>query len=245
MKIISICGSPRKGNTYSVLYDIKESFPYMDFKILMLKDLNFEMCKGCYCYVMRGEEKCPLKDDRDMLIKEMTEVDGVIFSSPAYSHMVSALMRNFFDRFGFLAHRPQFDEKFAMSVTTGSGYGAEYTIQYMDKMVAVFGFNVVPSLNLYVRPGKVKEEDKQFNEKKAFEAFRVLLSRIEKGTRTKPSLNFMVPFHIFKLVSELDPKTFNADYEYYKDKKEYYYDTKINPLKTFTAKRVSREKILG
>ena len=41
MKIVAICGSPRKGNTYSVLDNIKESFPDIDFKILMLKDLNF------------------------------------------------------------------------------------------------------------------------------------------------------------------------------------------------------------
>jgi multimeric flavodoxin WrbA len=245
MKIITICGSPRKGNTYSVLNEIKENFPEIDFKILILKDLHFEMCKGCYSCVLRGEDKCPLKDDRDMLIKEMTEADGVIFSSPVYSHMVSAHMKNFFDRFGFLAHRPQFFDKFAMSFTTGAGYGAEYAMQYMDKMAAVFGFNVVPSLNLTIRPGKVKEKDKQFNEKKAVEAFRVLLSRIEKGTRTKPSLNFMVPFHIFKLISELDSKTFSADYEYYKDKQVYYYDTKLNLFRTFIAKRVARKKILG
>ncbi len=58
-------------------------------------------------------------------------------------------------------------------------------------------------------------------------------------------MNFLVPFHIFKLVSELDAKTFTADFEYYKDKKEYYYDTKISPLKTFIAKRIARKEILG
>lgn len=34
MKIIAICGSPRKGNTYSVLNVIKESFPDIDYKLL-------------------------------------------------------------------------------------------------------------------------------------------------------------------------------------------------------------------
>jgi multimeric flavodoxin WrbA len=245
MKIAVICGSPRKGNTYSVLDKLKQNFPLIDIKMLMLKDLNFEMCKGCYSCVMRGEEKCPIKDDRDMILKEMTESDGVIFSSPTYSHMVSALMKNFFDRFGYLAHRPQFFDKYSMSLTTGSGYGAEFAIQYMDKMAKVFGFEVVPSLDLNVRPGKQSEEAIQNNINKAIEAFKVFISRIEKGVRTKPTLNFLVPFHIFKLVSELDSNTLKADYEYYKDKKEYYYDTKISPLKTFIAKRVARKKILG
>ncbi len=171
MKIIAICGSPRKGNTYSVLDNIKKNFPDIDFKILMLKDLNFEMCKGCYSCVMRGEEKCPLKDDRDMLVKKMTEADGVIFSSPVHSHMVSAFMKNFFDRFGYLAHRPQFFDKYSMSLTTGSGYGAEFALQYMDKMAKVFGFEVVPSLNLNIRSGKQSEQAVQKNKEKTIATF--------------------------------------------------------------------------
>lgn len=245
MKIIAICGSPRKGNTYSVLNTISENFPDIDIRILMLKDLDFRMCKGCYSCVMRGEEKCPIKDNRDKILKEMAEADGVIFSSPAHSHMVSALMKNFFDRFGYLAHRPQFFHKYSMSLTTGSGYGAEFAIQYMDKMARVFGFETAPPLDLNVRPGKQSEEAVQANKDKTIEAFKVFISRIEQGVRTKPTLNSLVPFHIFKLVSELDPKTFAADNEYYRDKEVYYYDTKISPLKTFIAKRVAQKEILG
>jgi multimeric flavodoxin WrbA len=245
MKIVSICGSPRKGNTYKVLNIIKESFPEIDYKILMLKDLNFELCRGCYSCVVRGEEKCPIKDDRDMILKEMSEADGVIFASPAYCHMVSALMKNFIDRFGYLAHRPQFFDKYAMSVTTVSGYGAEFAIQYMDKMTKVFGFEVVPPLDLTVRPGKQSEEAKQYNKNKTIEAFKVFISRIEKGERSKPTLNYLVPFHVFKLVSELEGDYMTADREYYKDKTNYYFDIKINPLKTMIAKRVARKEILG
>ncbi len=84
MKILAICGSPRKGNTYKVLNSINENYPDIDYKILMLKDLNFELCKGCYSCVVRGEEKCPIKDDRDMIIGEMLEADGIIFASTTY-----------------------------------------------------------------------------------------------------------------------------------------------------------------
>jgi len=245
MKILAICGSPRKGNTYNILNSIKENYPDIDYKILMLKDLNFELCKGCYSCVVRGEEKCPIKDDRDTIIEEMLEADGIIFASPTYSHMISAIMKNFFDRFGFYAHRPRFFNKYAMSFTTGSGYGAEFAFKYMDKMTGVFGFNVVPPLDLNVRPGKVKEADRQINHKKTIDAVNVLLSRIKKGERTKPSMYFLVPFHIFKLVSELESDYMKADYEYYKDKKDFYYDIKINPIKTYLAKRIARKTILN
>jgi len=245
MKILAICGSPRKGNTYKVLNSIIENYPDIDYKILMLKDLNFELCKGCYSCVVRGEEKCPIKDDRDMIIEEMLDADGVIFASPTYSHMISAIMKNFFDRFGFYAHRPRFFNKYAMSLSTGSGYGAEFAIKYMDKMVGVFGFNMVPPLDLNVRPGKVKEVDRKINLQKTMDAVNVLIARINKGERTKPSLSFLIPFHIFKLVSELESDFMKADYEYYKDKKNFYYDTKINPIKAYLAKKIARKTIFN
>jgi len=92
-------------------------------------------------------------------------------------------------------------------------------------MVGVFGFNLVPPLDLQVRPGKVNEEKRQINLKKTIDAVNVLLARIKKGEKAKPTMNFLVPFHIFKLISELESDFMKADYEYYKDKKDYYYET--------------------
>jgi len=112
-------------------------------------------------------------------------------------------------------------------------------------MTAVIGFNLVPSLDLNVRPGRVKEEAKQINLKKTIDAVNVLLAKTNKGKRTKPSLSFLVPFHTFKLVSELESDFMKADYEYYKGKKDFYYDTKINPIKTLLAKKIARKTVLN
>lgn len=245
MKIVAICGSPRKGNTYTVLNNIKRSFPDMDFKILMLKDMNFKICKGCYTCVLKGEDKCPLKDDRDLILNELSEAKGVIFSSPTHSHMVSALMKNFFDRLGFMAHRPEFFDKYAMSLATGSGYGVEFAIQYMDKMASVYGFNMAPALSLNIRTGLVKDEEIEFNRREAVKKFSKFISKIEQGIRSRPTLKSIVPFQIFKLVSEINSKLFSADYEYYKHKKDYFYKTRINPVKTMIARNIARKIILN
>ena len=125
MKILAICGSPRKGNSYKALTTIREVFPLIDFEILHLIDLDFKPCKGCYTCVLKGESKCPLKDDRDKILEKIAEADGLILASPVYSHMVSALIKNLFERLGYMAHRPLFFHKFAMSMVTCSGYGAE------------------------------------------------------------------------------------------------------------------------
>jgi len=245
MKILAICGSPRKGNTYSALNSIKENYANIDFKVLMLKELNFELCRGCYLCVLRGEDKCPIKDDRDMIIKEMLDADGLILASPVYSHMVSAIMKNFFDRLGYYAHRPHFFDKYAMSLATCSGYGAEEAIKYMDKMLGVFGFNLVPPLDLQFRPGKMPEKNKIMNIEKTMAAFDKLIARIKKGGKDKPSISMLVPFHIFKYVALIGPKVMQADHEYYKDKVDYYYDTKIPFFKKMITKRVVIKIING
>ena len=243
MKLLAICGSPRKGNSYRALESIRELIPQIDLEIMQLNELSFELCRGCYGCVVKGEERCPIKDDRDMLIQKMMEADGLIMISPVYSHMVTALMKNFFDRFGYLAHRPQFFNKFAMSMVTCSGYGAKEALKYMDKMLSVFGFSLAPSLELQVRPGNMPEENKIKNMEKTKAAVNLLISRIEKGEMDKPSLSMMIPFNIFKYVSRLDKDFMKADYEYYKDKGDYYYDTKISPLKKFIAGKVTKKII--
>ena len=144
MKILAICGSPHKGDSYSFLNSIKENYPSIDYKLLMLKEMNLEQCRGCYVCVLRGEEKCPIKDDRGMIIKEMLDSDGIIFASPVYCLHVSSLMKNFIDRVGFYAHRPRFYDKFAMSMVTCSGYGGDETLKYMNKILSGSGFIIVP-----------------------------------------------------------------------------------------------------
>jgi multimeric flavodoxin WrbA len=60
-KLVAICGSPRKGNTFKALSTIRDSFPGIELEILHLNDLDFKYCKGCYGCVLRGEANCPLK----------------------------------------------------------------------------------------------------------------------------------------------------------------------------------------
>jgi hypothetical protein len=43
---------------------------------------------------------------------------------------------------------------------------------------------------------------------------------------------------MFKYISEAYPDEFSADYEYYKDKTDYYYDRKVSYLKKMVARRV-------
>ena len=124
MKILAICGSAHRGNCYSVLNTIKEEYPNIDYKLLMLSEVNLEQCRGCYVCVLRGEENCPRKDDRDMIIKEILDADGIVFASPVYVNHATALMKNFMERLGYEAHRPRFYDKYAMVIAVCGMFGA-------------------------------------------------------------------------------------------------------------------------
>ncbi len=92
---------------------------------------------------MRGEERCPLKDDRDLLIEKMMTSDGVVFASPNYSFQVSAIMKTFLDRLGFVFHRPRFHGKTFTSIVVQGFYGGGKIVKYLEFVGAGLGFNVV------------------------------------------------------------------------------------------------------
>jgi len=246
MKITAICGSPRKGNSYSVLKSIKNHYPDIDVKIIMLGKADIKMCKGCYGCVLKGERFCPLKDDRDMIVKQMLDADGVIFASPTYAAQVPGILKNFIDRIGYLAHRPVFFDKFAMAISTGAGYGIDETSKYISKMFSGFGYNVVPSVELQVLPKKMmSEKRKAENQHKIFNAFEKFTAAVHKGERDTPSVGLVVVFNIFKSVSMAFKEVYRADYEYYKNKTDYYYDTKIPFYKKWAAKYVVAKTMKG
>ena len=241
MKILAICGSPRKGGTSRVLNSIKEKFPDIDYEILMLKDMNLKDCYGCYSCINLGPEKCPLKDDRDLILKKMEDADGVVFASPTNTRHITALMKKFMDKLGYIAHRPYFFDKYALFIATCKGFGADLANEYMSSNIGQYGFNVVSSLDLYI--STKSEAETQYNIKQTVQAFEKLISAIQNGERFKPKFGDLVYFYIFKAISELNQKEGIADYEYYKNKTDYYYDLKIPSFKMKFAKWIAGKEI--
>ncbi len=241
MKILAICGSPRKGGTFKVLNSIEKEFPDVDYEILMLKDMNLKDCYGCYACINLGPEKCPLNDDRDVILKKMEDADGVIFATPTNTRHITALMKKFIDKLGYIGHRPYFFDKYAMFVSTCKGFGADLANEYMSSNIGQYGFNVVSTLELYI--STKSEAETQYNKEQFVQAFKKLVSAIQNGERFKPKFGYLVYFYIMKAISELNKKEGIADYEYYKDKTDYYYDFEIPFYKKWFAKWVAGREI--
>jgi multimeric flavodoxin WrbA len=115
----------------------------VDFAYVFLDDYRLEFCQGCKACFDKGEQYCPLKDDRDLLLAKLEQSDGVIFATPSYAFSVSARMKNMIDRFAYVFHRPWFFGKtFTAVVTQGVSFGGDKIRRYLEDTGANLGFCV-------------------------------------------------------------------------------------------------------
>ena len=216
MQVLAIIGSPRKGHSYSVAQQIERRLtqnPDVRFEYLFLSQLNLQTCRGCYVCQSRGEQYCPLKDERADLVHKMQQADGVIFVSPAYTGNVTGLMKNMMDRIAYTAHRPAFLGKPAMLVATASSFTGDTL-----KALAWFGytgFEIVSRLGLPVWPSPRRgwQGGKAVDRKlaKAVRRFENALSRRPASL----SLRNVLQLYVMKATPATDPRFFQADHEYY------------------------------
>ncbi len=124
IKILSICGSPRKGNSETVLLKMKELLEQggADNEIILLRQKNIMPCHGCVEYC-NHKLKCHLKDDMVQIMRKMEKADGFIFISPNYFKMPSGLFKDFIDRcsvFYTAGKEKQFKTKKATVIVVGT-----------------------------------------------------------------------------------------------------------------------------
>ena len=99
MKVLAICGSPRDGNTEAMLKSVLTGAKGRGaaIELVRLRDLKIELCDGCGSCGKTG--KCRIMDGMQPLYRKTLEADALVLGSPNYFNNVSALMKNFFDRF--------------------------------------------------------------------------------------------------------------------------------------------------
>ncbi|HBP51492.1 MAG: Iron-sulfur flavoprotein [Candidatus Shapirobacteria bacterium GW2011_GWE1_38_10] len=99
MKILSICGSPRRGNSETILLEMQKLFKEKgaDNEIILLREKNINRCHGCIEFCNPAGICCQ-KDDVSPIIDKMVESDGLVIISPNYFQMPPGLLKDFMDR---------------------------------------------------------------------------------------------------------------------------------------------------
>jgi len=237
-KVTVFIGSARrKGATAAAarrFLDNLQAFGDVQGEIVFLGDYNLGLCRGCKVCFMRGEERCPLRGDRDALIEKMTASDGVVFASPNYSFQVSAIMKAFLDRLAFLFHRPRFPGKTFTAIVSQGFYGGGKIVKYLEFVGLGLGFNVVKGSCV---PGlePVVEKDRRRTERAIARQSRRFHERMLKPAYPVPSLLQLMMFRGGRNSSKFLAGDDDRDHSYYRDQgwfdSDYFYPTRLGPFK--------------
>jgi len=242
MKVTAFIGSARKKHTWQTTEKFLkklQSQGNVDYEIIRLSEYNLGTCKGCKLCLDRGEELCNLKDDRNILLEKMKNSDGVIFASPNYSFHVSALMKQFLDRLGFIFHRPQFFGKTFTSIVAQGVYGGNKIVKYFNFIGKALGFNVVKGICV-TNLEPVSEKAIIKNEKRIEKLARKYYRQLVKNELPKPSIFDLFIFRMSRTSMKIKQDESFRDYSYYTEKgwfkSDFFYPVKLSPVKKAMGK---------
>ncbi|HSV42514.1 MAG TPA: NAD(P)H-dependent oxidoreductase [Methanomassiliicoccales archaeon] len=227
MKILAIMGSPNKGGTGTkVVQEIARVMGELgpvDIELLHLKDEGLGICRGCFACVSKGEDRCPMAEERVRIEKRIEAADGILLISPGYVQNVSGLMKNFMDRMAYTNHRPRFFGKKVMIVANG---GARLDKTLDGLRIAIGGPEVVSEL-AYIQVPWPMQDRTQKKSSKALRKAAVGFHQALKDNDRTPSFGSYMRFRFFKEISADMGPWLPADHEFYGKLDSYYYDVKI------------------
>jgi len=107
MKVVAINGSGRKnGNTYLLLKTVLDELEAEGFQTEMIQIAEGKPLRGCMaCFKCREQKnmKCVIETDPfNEYFARISEADGILLGSPVYFSDVTAGMRAFIERCGFV-----------------------------------------------------------------------------------------------------------------------------------------------
>lgn len=236
--VTAFVGSGRQnGATYAAarqFLDNLQSLGDVQSQIVLLSDYKLGVCRGCKTCFVRGEERCPLRDDRDALVHKMTASDGVVFASPNYSFQVSAIMKIFLDRLGFVFHRPCFHGKTFTSIVVQGIYGGDKVVKYLDFVGSGLGFNGIKGSCITALEPMTNEARRKMDDALAAQSRR-FYGQLFKPAYPAPSIFQLMIFRMGRSSIKLMLGDDNRDYTYYRDRgwfdSDYFYPTKLGLLK--------------
>jgi multimeric flavodoxin WrbA len=236
-KITAFVGSARKKHTYNAVVQFLSNLQAMgeiEYEVVRLSEYQLEVCRGCKLCFEKGEEYCPLKDDRDVLIEKMMASDGVVFASPNYSFHVSALMKVFLDRLGFAFHRPRFFGKAFTSIVAQGIYGGKKIVDYYDFVGSGLGFNTVKGSCITTLEPMTEKQQAKIDRALAKQAKRYY-AQLEEPGYPAPGWMALMVFRLGRTKMRLELDESSRDYTYYAEKgwfeSDFYYPTRLGLLK--------------
>jgi multimeric flavodoxin WrbA len=234
-KVTAFIGTQSKKATYRAVQEFERNlqrYGEIEFEYVFLSDYHLEFCRGCKLCFNKGEEFCPFKDDRDVLLKKMDQADGVIFATPNYAYQVSARMKNLLDRLAFIHHRPRFFGKTCTAIVVQGFRGGGNILKYLNFTADSMGFHVSKGCCATTLDPMTKLQEKRLTQKvyqTSARFYKELMRPI-----SPPSFYKLMLFRFARTFVKSVDQNFR-DYGYYKEKgwfkSDYFYAISLGPIK--------------
>jgi multimeric flavodoxin WrbA len=234
-KVTAFIGTQTRRNTYQAVREFEKDLKQygdVDFEYIFLSDYKLEFCRGCKLCFDTGEENCPIKDDRDLLLDKMQVSDGVIFATPSYAFQLSARMKNFFDRTAFTNHRPRYFRKTCTALVTQGIFGGGTIVKYLCNAGKNMGFHASKGCCI-----NTLEPMTDLQQKKLVLQVKKTSTRFYKELMRPMPIPSFFRLMIFRFtrtgIKAVDHKF--RDYQFFKEKgwfeSDYYCETSLGPIK--------------
>jgi len=236
-KVIVLMATARKKNTDYVIrqfLDKLEVYGDIETEIIPLSEYQLGTCLGCQFCFARGEEFCPLEDDRDVLLQKLNGADGVIFATPNYAFQVAAGLKILLERLGYALHRPQFFGKTFTSIVVQGIYGGQDIVKYLDFVGGGLGFNCVRGVCITALQPMTDAEKQKINNTLTPQARRFHF-QLTRPAFPIPSLFRLMAFRMGRTSIGLELTEADRDYRYYREKgwfeSDYYYPVHLGLMR--------------
>jgi len=153
MKLLSVCGSPRNGNTEWMLKYLHglAMADGAEAELLLLRKFDIKMCNGCLACEAGGKNRkglCTIKDAMQDIYPKLLQADAIVFGTPVYFEMVSGLLKNFMDRTCPVWTRLE-DKRFAGIAVAEEGIGT--AVDNLKTYAAVCGMSWTGSVTVLAK----------------------------------------------------------------------------------------------
>lgn len=197
MKILTIIGTPHKGNTRAVTDLFLDEFAGdgSEFDEIVLPNDFSEQCRGCANCILKGEDKCPHHDAVAAIVERIERADLIILATPVYVYSCSGSMKSLLDHLAYmwLVHRPKaaMFRKTALIITSAGGSGVKDTVKLLRNNLFFWGVPTVFSYGVTTMKmngnyADYKDKDKiRAQVKKKAAAIKKRIEHVTVGFRTR------------------------------------------------------------
>lgn len=149
MKILTIMGTPHRGNTRAItdlfLNEFKDE--KNEFDEIVLPNAFHEICYGCANCILKGEDKCPHFSLVNPMIEKIEKADLIIIATPIFAMSCSSGLKALLDHLAYiwLVHRPKESmfNKVGLIITSAGGSGVKDTVKLVKNNMFYWGIPTI------------------------------------------------------------------------------------------------------